>query len=623
MNMFSSAFSSKRSAMLLSAFALAISAPALSNKFVHSDPANAPVAPRVPERVVVELRDFRDQEIRVAGITLNRDMTVRINALGGGDRSSWRGFTEDNDAQMYAAGWIIDAETREMVWEMTFQNCSGRADRRKFDGDVKLSRGSYEVYFSAHGYDHRGSFSNFSMNIDRREARGRSSNFGEGLLKIFGVGREDWYREFMKLAQEWGITISVPDGEVGSVASFEAPMPNRRAVFTAYNLGDKEFLKKSIMVAKDVTVQISAHGEGRRSDGMFDYGWIVRSDTRERVWVMDWRNTEYAGGSTKNREYDGEVTLIKGAYELLYVTDGSHSSEDWNAKPPFDPFRYGIAISVRQETDKNSFTISEPEPIDKNTIVSLIRVRDNDYVSAGFSLKQETTVRVYALGEQSGRDDPADFGWITNAKTRERVWTMERRRLEHAGGAQKNKMVDELVTLPPGNYIVNYQTDGSHAYNEWNSDPPYDEEHWGITVMGAGERFDTGSVGSFSEENEEDIISQIIRVGDSDRIRKRFTITQPTTVRVYALGEGQDRTMYDYGWIEDRKTGRVVWEMTYRTTEHAGGARKNRMVSTTITLQPGEYELYYETDGSHAFNDWNDDPPEDRVHWGITVYKEK
>ncbi|MCI0564883.1 MAG: hypothetical protein MN733_40975, partial [Nitrososphaera sp.] len=105
--------------------------------------------------------------------------------------------------------------------------------------------------------------------------------------------------------------------------------------------------------------------------------------------------------------------------------------------------------------------------------------------------------------------------------------------------------------------------------------------------------------------------------------RRRFTISQPTTVRVYALGEGQDRTMYDWGWIEDAKTGRIVWEMTYRMTEHAGGARKNRMVSQTVTLQSGEYELHYESDGSHSFNDWNDDPPEDRTHWGITVYREK
>ncbi|MGH2568026.1 MAG: hypothetical protein ACRDGA_06770, partial [Bacteroidota bacterium] len=550
---------------------------------------NAPVegqensVPQPYARTMIELRDFRDQEIRAAGFTLLRDMTIRVNALGGGDKSSWRGFVDDDDPQMYAAGWIIDAETRDLVWEMTFQNSSGRSDNRKFDGDVKLPRGSYEVYFSAHGFDHRSSFSNFSMNIDRREARKKPSGIGGGLLKIFGLGREDWYEDFMKLAKDWGITVSVPDGETSSFVRFDAPMQNQRAMFTAYNLGDREYLKKALTVTNDITVRIVAQGEGRRKDGMFDYGWIVRSDTRERVWEMVWNNTDYAGGALKNRLFEGDVKLAKGMYELYYITDDSHSSEDWNAKPPYDPFRYGVSVELRRDADKNALIVSEAEPMEKNVIVSLVRVRDNDFVSAGFSLKQETKLHVYALAEQVDRDDPADYGWIVNAKTREKVWTMERRRMYHAGGAAKNKMVDELVTLPKGDYIAYYQTDGSHAYNDWNSDPPYDEEHWGITIMGLGEKFDPRAVGTFSEENEEDVLVQIIKVRDDERLRKRFTITKPTKVRVYALGEGQDRQMFDYGWIEDAKSRKIVWEMTYKMTDHAGGARKNRMVSTTIT----------------------------------------
>ncbi len=79
--------------------------------------------------------------------------------------------------------------------------------------------------------------------------------------------------------------------------------------------------------------------------------------------------------------------------------------------------------------------------------------------------------------------------------------------------------------------------------------------------------------------------------------------------------------MFDYGWIEGTKTGRAVWEMTYRTTERAGGARKNRLADVTLTLPAGAYELHYRTDGSHAFGDWNAAPPDDPLHWGITVYR--
>ncbi len=53
--------------------------------------------------------------------------------------------------------------------------------------------------------------------------------------------------------------------------------------------------------------------------------------------------------------------------------------------------------------------------------------------------------------------------------------------------------------------------------------------------------------------------------------------------------------------------------------DHAGGTDKNRMVKTEITLEPGEYEVIYESDGSHSFSHWNDSPPKDPLNWGVTV----
>ncbi|MBI3189567.1 MAG: hypothetical protein HYZ33_02850 [Ignavibacteriales bacterium] len=80
--------------------------------------------------------------------------------------------------------------------------------------------------------------------------------------------------------------------------------------------------------------------------------------------------------------------------------------------------------------------------------------------------------------------------------------------------------------------------------------------------------------------------------------------------------------MFDYGWIENARTGEVVWEMTYTMTFHAGGARKNRMVNTTIVLDKGEYLLRYVSDDSHSYRDWNMDAPDDPTMWGITLYKD-
>ncbi len=71
------------------------------------------------------------------------------------------------------------------------------------------------------------------------------------------------------------------------------------------------------------------------------------------------------------------------------------------------------------------------------------------------------------------------------------------------------------------------------------------------------------------------------------------------------MGEGVDGDMADYGWIDNDETGRTVWEMTYRKTDHAGGAEKNRVCDDTILLKAGTYVVYFETDGSHSYGNWN------------------
>jgi hypothetical protein len=330
-----------------------------------------------------------------------------------------------------------------------------------------------------------------------------------------------------------------------------------------------------------------------------------------------------AGGAKKNQKAVSTITLEKGDYVLSWVSDDSHSSVDWNAEPPDDPLNWGVTLSVSDERERKNFAPTEVEEF-KNAIVQIVRVGNNEYRSEGFTLKQDAKIRVYCIGERSNaRRQMADFGTILNAKTRARVWTMDVDRSIHAGGASKNRMVDEVVDLPRGSYVVTYQSDDSHAYNDWNDDPPYDREHYGITVMGAGEKFSSAMVGKYVEERDKNILAQIIRPGDNEDRSERFSLDKTTRVRVYSIGEGQNREMYDYGWIEDARTGNVVWEMTYSMTFHAGGGRKNRVVNTVVVLDKGEYRLRWRSDDSHSFGDWNVDPPDDPQYWGITLYRDE
>ena len=77
--------------------------------------------------------------------------------------------------------------------------------------------------------------------------------------------------------------------------------------------------------------------------------------------------------------------------------------------------------------------------------------------------------------------------------------------------------------------------------------------------------------------------------------------------------------MHDYGWLERTDTGEMVWEMLYEDTWHAGGANKNRRAERMLTLEPGDYALHFRTDGSHSFEDWNAEEPDEGYLWGVTM----
>jgi hypothetical protein len=592
------------------------------------------------KKYFISLKDFTIEEVKGLGFTLSKDITVHVNAVGGGSKNTWNEvFNNRSQANdMFAAGWIIDADTREVVWEMSMDNTSGREEKRTCEANVKLKQGSYEVYYAAYGFSSSSSFGNYmSINIDRRE--GRSRNKFDKFLNWFDDDYSSKYDEFMDRAkEEYGILLSVPAGEESVVKTFNAPKKSANIVFAATGVGDGAFVRKKLTVSRDVTVSLYALGEGRNRDEVFDYGWITNTGTRERVWEMRYNNTDYAGGASKNVVFSGDVRLTKGNYELSYVTDDSHSREDWNSKPPYDPFNYGVTISTKNESEKSALSVSDYSFEKGNIIAQLTRVRDDEFVQAGFTLKEETQLHIYAIGEGHGsfrvkvmgkavyeedREDLADYGWIVNAKTRERVWDMNRTNTTHAGGARKNRLADEFITLPAGSYIVYYQTDDSHAYNDWNDDKPFDADSYGITVMGTGENFNPKNVAKYEEAADENVLVQIVKVRDDRHARQKFTIDKPMKVRIYAIGEGVSNEMADYAWIENVKNGDIAWEMTYRTTTHAGGAKKNRLFDKMVFLEKGEYELHYQTDDSHAYNNWNDDPPEDRTHWGVTIYKEQ
>jgi hypothetical protein len=271
--------------------------------------------------------------------------------------------------------------------------------------------------------------------------------------------------------------IYLPNGDPAQVSTFEAPLKWNHAVITLSATKDDGHWTQAFHLKKPVTVHLYAEGEGG-SRHMQDYGWILDAHTRKRVWEMTADKAAFAGGAAKNRRQVETLALPAGDYEAHFITDGSHSPADWNATPPCDPGLYGLTLSLPKPEEVALFAATEP--LAWPVLAELVRVGNDQDRKIPMTLASERQVRVLALGE-GDIDDMADQAWIEDAAGK-RVWSLEYKHSLHAGGAAKNRMADEIVTLPKGSYTLRVRTDDSHAFGDWNSEAPWDAEHYGITA---------------------------------------------------------------------------------------------------------------------------------------------
>lgn len=548
------------------------------------------------EAVLAEIGDLEPGKVELRGFHLDHAQEVKIEATGA-DRS-WR-YGEVGGA------WILNSVSREVVWDMKdarFRR-QGR-DLRTYDATVQLGPGVYEVYYAT--YPRRG--------------------WGDG-----GGGRTWWnsvvrdlmgWDDFRDFIGDLGVTVR-GDGRQASDADLERS--RRRitdaALISLTGLPDGDVESRGFRLDRPTVIEIYAVGEVT-DDGGYDYGWILDTATRRKVWTFTRRDSRPAGGADKNRVARTTLELPAGSYAAVFLTDGSHSPNDWNALPPHDPAFWGLTLTVANPDDRSfASTFDYSVKPQGEVVAELVRVEDDRLEHAGFTLTRPLDVRVYAVGEGSG-GEMIDYGWIVDARTRHKVWSMDFKATEHAGGSRKNRLADEVLHLDAGSYLLYFVTDDSHAWDDWNAEAPYAADRWGITLFAAGpagSTFDRSAVRPLAEATgEQGILARLAPVGDRADERTTFTLDRRGRVAIYALGEGSDGEMVDYGWIED-DGGRIVWEMTYRMTDKAGGASKNRLYEGTLVLDPGRYSVRYRTDGSHSFNDWNADPPADPEGWGIQV----
>ena len=567
-----------------------------------------PLQAAAQNATLVDLDDFGPRQVKSQSFVLASAQDLQLDAAGAqsaakGGKTSWAASMWEKNGKAVPAwsgnAWILDLQSRKVVWELSeAATVQGSRGLREFKGSLHLPAGSYTAYYA--------SFPDGEYWTDES-----AKHASDRKWHWFG---DDPVENFKLTVRGKGQVLS--QTEIDRVRGSNAAS----AIVSLRGTFHEEFEEAGFALGRPTEIQISAEGEARE-DGEFDFGWIINADTNATVWRFTWRDSQPAGGAPKNRRATTSLVLPAGRYAAFYATDDSHDPSEWNAQPPTDPEAWGLTLVVNDRDARAAVKTFAYEHVPRNaTIVELIGIGNDAMKKQGFTLTRPMDIRIYALGEgRNGR--MFDYGWITNADSRKRVWTMEYDATSAAGGDRKNRLADTTIHLDKGSYVVHYLSDDSHSSDEWNAAAPPDGRRWGITLLAAKGPLDRTAVLPYDEKRDPAILAQLTGVRDDEQVRTTFSLDRDTDVHIYAIGEGSGGDMVDFGWIEDAKSGRKVWDMTYRATEHAGGAKKNRRFDGVIRLPAGEYVVRYETDGSHSFGDWNADPPDDPEAWGITVYR--
>lgn len=126
----------------------------------------------------------------------------------------------------------------------------------------------------------------------------------------------------------------------------------RKPLNAILKVGEEADLTKSFKLAKETQVLIVSLGEGRKFDGMWDYGWLESTDGKVK-WKFDFEKSRHAGGGTKNRMQIWAGTLVPGNYNLRYVSDTGHSFGNWNTEPPIHQSMWGIQVFEISDVENN------------------------------------------------------------------------------------------------------------------------------------------------------------------------------------------------------------------------------------------------------------------------------
>ena len=402
---------------------------------------------------------------------------------------------------------------------------------------------------------------------------------------------------------------------------FYGPPPPRGAIIFS-DLGIRDLRQQAFQVSGPLNIVINAVGsvdQRQGANGLAAYAWITDSATGKMVWIMNSSNVVLDGSlATVTGE---ELVLETGTYLLNYSSFGQLHDHPWSS-PRKDRRKWQVVLY--SPGDQSALRpITRPLTINSDDQVwEATSLRGEERREYLFEVQRSTEFEIYAIGQLGalGETQPVDYSRIENAVNGQIVWQLTQENSDWAGGIQENRIFHDRFSIPPGIYRAASVTNEKHHFNDWMGNPPYDPNGWGLRLHVS----DSESVFQFDPWIHREPIIAFSQVGDDELHEQTFTITAPTAVVLYSLGEITDpNNKYDFAYLEQRDSSEefvLLWEMTHGASVHAGGARKNRKEVEFHRLDPGVYRLTYESDGSHSYEYWNSAEPTYPERWGVAMF---
>ena len=571
------------------------------------------VGPPQPRGLVV-FADLERAALESSAFELDATTRLVVDATGLVD-------TREGASGLAATAWIRDFDNGKIVWDMQAQRLSaGAGSLRHIKADTFiLGAGLYEVFYATYG-----------LRADQRIPRARLDNRSLSSLRF--------------------VLRTADKNDNARRLDFLPPKAsNTPLLWEATMLGDNEHREFAFEVLRPTDIAVSATGEISTASGHEprDHYWIEHVQERTRVWFFALQNSEPAGGAASNRRFTGRINLVPGIYRAFAETNRSHAYGLWVGNPPYDPSAWGISIAVE---DSDAILPFDPWQT-RQPLLSFVRVGNDEHLKQHFRVGQPLGVVLYSVGEVTGNYGTAyDYGQLTRIHQgrEELVWKLAPGDLLHAGGSYKNLYKSEFLYLEPGTYALEYITDDSHAWDSWNAEAPDNPERWGIAMFPVSRTLPTGAfaisdgmgdaaqglpLGQAREGRGQDLFSNALseaaatinwtRLEAHEEREVRFAVSQPTRIRIRAVGEISTSTRFDYGMLKRTGDDQPVWEMTRYNTVAAGGGDENRLFSGFVSLDAGEYVLRFVTDGTHHYGDFGAEVPDHPGQWGIAVWMDQ